>query len=326
MIKPAAGNLLLRDGDGLRSFHARDLHDRIARCCRDTGMRDPWVAGHIVAFIEDYLQYLQQNGDALPSTTELDRMVAQVLVDAGYPEVAAEFVQDSGLAPFLGGDTPRGPWDRARIEQVLRRNLPLHPPALQRLTELTADRLERLGIEAVADSLIVQVARHIAPSVAAAITGRPAPEEGSPWLLRPDRWKDELPPAAAPFVHCGALEIKPVSRLLPAPRLRLDLERLGRLVQTDPLTQLAFYPLLMKCCRAATLVTQRIQVRIAGVDATGLSLPAALEVRRLGALLQERFTALSKGGRVRTAAEIRDVVNRFALVGITPPSAVIFRS
>ncbi|NOY81152.1 MAG: hypothetical protein GXP31_09120 [Kiritimatiellaeota bacterium] len=324
MIKPAAGNLLLRDGDGLRTFHARDLRDRIARCCRDAGMRDPWVAGHIAAFIEDYLQYLQQNGDALPSTTGLDRMVAQVLVDAGYPEVAAGFVQNSGLTPFLDGDSPRGAWDRTRIEQVLRRNLPLHPLALQRLAELTAARLERLGIDAIADSLIVQVARHVAPS-SAGPPGPPPSEEDAPWLLRPDRWQDEFPTGTAPFVHCGALEIKPVSRLLPAPRLRLDLERLGKRVQTDPLTQLAFYPLLVDCCRAATLVARRIQTCIAEADTTGLSLPAALEVRRLEVLLQKRFTALSKVGRVRTAAEIRDLVGRFALKGITPSPAVVFR-
>lgn len=214
-------------------------------CCLAVGVQETWLADQMELALDDFFMARAERGggDAIPASTEIDALVARLLLAAGYRDVAAEYSRRRQLQASPVADT--APWDTARIRRLLGQSYALPEAVIARLAQQVVRKLDGLGFRQVSDRLILELAGHLAGSrtpPGPAIPG--LLESDSPWLLAAGFWKsaDGVAGPARRLCEAGILRPRPVSRLLPVPGVVLDLERLA--LEAGAVTEDDFWPRL----------------------------------------------------------------------------------
>ena len=299
MIDSTASHLIVREAGRPVPLDLHALHTEMRTCCATVGLHESWLAEQAVAALEDSL--LARPDDAPPlERTEIDRLITRLLLAAGYGDVAAEFCRRRKQAPFLLDASPTEPWDEVRLRNLFARRLPVASEILAALVRETCERLDRLGLTQVTDSLLIDLAVHLLREPGL-VTPLPP---NSPWLLLPEQVDALCRGTGAHLRRQEVLRLQPISRLLPTVRITLDLERLAATLGNPPLTELEFWPALLKAVRAARRSLEAVRRALPSPARASADIPARVLVVGFPALARSYLGPLS---RVATRTLARDI-------------------
>ncbi|MFA4944760.1 MAG: hypothetical protein WC789_08690 [Lentisphaeria bacterium] len=310
----------LTDAAGLAvPFEPTAVAQELAAACAATGVPADLIVPQLLLAAEDF--FLAQDeaewGGAPVGRAELDRMLAGALLNAGYGEVAAEYLRLRELPAELGaGGPPPRPWSAARVRELLAGRLPLPPPLLETLTGLVVECLAALGFARAGDPLILELAAQLLREQAEA---RPAAAEDSPWLIEPHYWIGTLGRDKARLCQAGVLQPQAVSRLLPVARLTLDLAELAASLGSRPLTELHFLPALRPATHAARRLLLEMRESIGEQVEVTPEMPVRLTVAGFGRLLERFWVPLGRADRRRLYCELRGLVREVVAAGLGCP-------
>jgi hypothetical protein len=319
MIKLYSECFLIPSTDGREiPYDFEALRTDLEGCFAAVGIHEPWVSDHIlVAVREQLLAGATAGREQVAEAKAVDRIVSKLLIDAGYPDAAAEFNQKRrGQSPAGTISTKQG-WDEQRVAAVISQHLPLSAAAAQELAAQVAEKLRHLQFPVVGDVLIREVAEHCLETAARRCRA-PAPASDG-WLMPPGYWQTFLPADQARLVHRQVLVVHPVSRLMPAIRLTLDL---AALAESQPhggvWTELQFLPLLRQTCGQVLTVLETLQTQADELQpANSSSAPAYLVATNLDQVLGYSFGQLRKAQARSLKREIINTI-RDAFTALAP--------
>ncbi len=315
MIQLHPRRILLRNSEGEReSVDLGDIEGALDRSLAVCGVRGSWLADHILVALRDYASVADGSDEKSGwDQRSLQRILARMLIDAGYADVAAVFSDECRLRDESVEVEPRDGWDQRRIEALLRRELKAIEHLTPKLGELVAEKLHGLGLSRVADSLIVELARHLL-SEWGECERRQESALSAPkgdWLLAPGFWQTFLPASTAALVEDEILDIRPLSELLPVVRLRLFLSRLVAGIEERPLTELRLQPLLAHTAEEIAGAIENLVRHLRNRKEGGTYVhPAHLTICGLDHVLSSEFPAESKKVRQMRRQEIIDAFTR----------------
>lgn len=302
MIELYTRHCLVLDGGRPTTLDLEQVGHEVAEACTVSGLREPWLAEQMLLALEDFFAARRAEGAPPPPRAEIDRLLVRLLGAAGYGDAAAEFARRRHLGPEAPLAVPAAaaaPWDSERVARCLATQFQLPADLLAGLIRRTLDKLTALALPAVGDGLIRELAAELLRTPQA-----PPPAAAGPWLLPPGFWQDACFGDARRACVTGLLLPHPVSRLLPACRVTLDLARLAAEVGTPPLTELAFWPGLERA--AALLPGVLTPMREAVAQAFPGATPAAATVRlaNFRGLVEDALAPLARRDVQRLTAEI----------------------
>lgn len=242
MIQLSEGSIMVLRGDGSSApFDSDELQSRIIKSCLSSGVKDAWIAEDISLSVEHALVSQAGDGSRTVEASELDRIVARILDETGYHEVAEDF--RSGAEARKDGDA-----GQAHVAGVLSLRLGLSGEDLESVSKLVAASLSSLGVrEGCSPELILELARHYRRSLAKGLS-MSLPGAGfkcgdGPWLVEGSRIAAGLSPEARLMISPPALSMHGVSRLFPSLRVDIRLSELAASMGLlKPLTELALMP------------------------------------------------------------------------------------
>ena len=277
------------------------------RAQREVGIHESWLTDHVLAALCQFdasIRLIDEDN----TDEQINRMIMSMLVDAGFPDVAARFAEIRSIELNIPEPANRRPWNSQRIRNVLVEHIGTSENTAARLADGIAERLRPLGFKRVGDALIIEIARHMLSDWSDRDTETVQPPRNRDgWLMPPGFWETFLPRTAAEFMEIGALVIRPVSRLLPVIRLDFHLVRFAEAQNLLPVAELSLHPALRQICPVLidTLRSVREQVgKTHGADIANH--PAHLTVFGLDTL----FANFAKSSAARNTAkeEVRKIL------------------
>ncbi len=242
MIQLASGHCLILQNNGRQSaFSFQELRKLLFECSRRCGINDEWTIENISLIIEEQLLLCSQQNKPL-AESEVDRMISSALTAAGFTDVAAEYQRRKNLKVPDLLCVNQMPWDHNRVLSVLEQALPLQKTEAVALTEKVTSAFRQLGFIKVTNEMIQQMAQHCLLQESAAEPAKR--KETVSWLFLPEYWQSKLKPEENHAVETKIITICPIARVLPTPRIKLDLARLAIERQIQPFLEMAFLPVL----------------------------------------------------------------------------------
>jgi hypothetical protein len=199
---------------------------------------------------------------------------------------------------------------------VIAEYLPLSNTATRELAAQVSKRLGQLQFDAVGDALIRELAEHCLETAARRCRAPATASDG--WLMPPGYWETFLPENLAQLVRQRVLVVHPVSRLMPAIRLTLDLAALADSQPEGGLwTELQFLPLLRRTCNQVLEVLETLQPQAEGLLPAGATpTPAYLAATNIDRVLGYSFGRLRKSQASALKQEIvRTIREGFSALG-----------
>lgn len=322
MIKLFSQRILVATDDG--QFEALDvdaLKKDLEESFHTVGVHEEWLAEQFVIVLEEQAAEAEHAGAAGGDQSqpagrrEIDLRLAKLLVDAGFPDVAAEFSKRRDVQWRTPPPATRAPWSPGRVSGVLKNHLPLSPHVWDELGEYVLRRLESLGLARVSDDLIRMIADHILEDLAN--LQRQAATDNSGWLMPPSYWNAYFHGAIAELIHDGVLTIHNISSLFPVIRVTFDLARLGHRRTDAPLTELAFLPYLQESAALVREALDELYRKTAAIDGSA-NRPAHLRINGLQSLVTKQFGELRKSRAEMLEQEIIGIVERHLMTGGRP--------
>lgn len=277
MIELYSSHHLITEQGRRVSLDIGGIREDVRACCLAVGLQEPWIAEQMEMALEDFFMARAERGEETAAGRgEIDELVANLLLAAGYRDVAAEYSRRRQVQVFSVADA--APWDAVRIRRLLAQSHALPEAAIDRLTHQVTEKLELLGLRQISDGLITELAGHLVGLQAPGgptIPGLLPPD--SPWLLAADFWKDAVSGPARRLCEAGILQPRPISRLLPVPSVVLDLSRLAEAKNGEPLTEIEFWSDLQLVAQAVHQILQIMDALLVRVQPdTGDAVPRVL--------------------------------------------------
>ncbi len=302
MIKLHPRRILLKDREGRgEPVELESVERNLDLALRDCAIQERWLVDHTLVALQDCAAAM--SGASTFDRDSLHLTVARMLVDAGYADVASRFAERSRIAEAVAGDASQAAWDSARVVALLEREFKSVRHLAPRLARKVSRRLESLGFSRVGDGLILELARHVLSEWSERERREERMANSGQWLMTPGFWQAALPPEVGALIEREALEIRPISELLPVVRLRLRLSRLFASGESRPLTDLRLFPVLAEACRVLAGGLESL-LRQSGRADGKTRHPAHLTVLGLDRLLAAEFAGEGAGRRDRRRREI----------------------
>ena len=239
--------------EGLDSGHAvnelKRLREDLEKCFHNAGIREDWLLDHLLSSVAEQVLNNGQNlsdGSNKKGDGSLEQTVTRLLVDAGYPDVAARFTHIRSVAASSFFSSQHDPWDEKRIYDLINKRLPLSDKACRNLVKRVAGQLRELDFKNASDNLINEMAEHNLDALAR--KERQKMHQVSDWLVTPGYWEAFFSNEVAHLTRAGVLSIHPVSQLFPVPRLTLRFRKLIDHCVEEPVTELSLLPAVKKVC------------------------------------------------------------------------------
>ncbi len=164
MIKLPREHLFFRDEatGTYETFSPDSFQNELEQSFQAVGIYEDWIPHEITQTVIDHLQVPAQgrNGKAL-TRVDIDALVKKVLIDAGYPDVAAQYCSRRGVAPEADRASEAEEWSAARIRHVLTSALAVDENGVEEVVRAVMEKLRNLGFSQVTDDLITGLGRHV---------------------------------------------------------------------------------------------------------------------------------------------------------------------
>lgn len=246
MLKDNAILVIGQDGRST-PFEPEDLQTRIIKCCLASGNKDVWIAQDISLSIEYALVSRAGDGPATVRVAELESLVAKILEETGYHDVAERF---RGSAPKE--DSLMAVSDAESLRDLISKRLSLSGPELDTVESSLLQALKALDLERCPPQLAIELARHYKDSLGSSAPSLKSPalkplgkKDGKSFLLEPCELLAGLPSEMASLAARGVVAPRPLSRLFPVLALDLRLVPFAELNGFEkPFTELSLAPKL----------------------------------------------------------------------------------
>ena len=323
MIRLEAGRIEVADREGQRYILDLDtLHEQIVEALDCEAVPDRWLADHGVMAVQEYYENLTPDERAAVTREKIDVLVAKMLVDAGYPDVAWRFAEQSDIHCSAVSASPQLAWDIERVHEVLRDGLNLAPSAAGELAERVYQRLQGLGFALVSDTLIQETGRHVLQN--AARRWRSESRQGD-WLMPAGYWQMFFPEKVATLVDRGILVIHPFDALFPLTWLTFDVAQLARERSRGAvLTELRFLPALREGCMAVAEAIDKLKEcreERTGAESAPTAVQIHVIVKGTDSVVKEGFRCDRKDDAARLQEEIHAIVDE--CIAVTHSRSVI---
>lgn len=318
MIELSSNHRLVREHGTPVSLDLEAVRSEIRACCAQVGLRDGWLADQITLALEDYFLAGQHEQTSCPTREEIDHLICRLLVATGYAEVAGEFGRRRSVTLVDAADLAALPCSEARVQELLAKRLPLPAETVVALGTRVLEKLGDLGFARVTDTLVLEIAGQLVREPAAGIIA----VESSPWLLPPGFWQGLLVGEPARLCRQEILQPLPVSRLLPAVRLVLELRHLAASAHTLPVTELQFWPRLHRATKAARRVLLLTREQVARSLPCYASTPSRIIVAGCAGLADAYMGPMTRAQARYLVREVRAVVQKDVGAGLEFPLLV----
>lgn len=290
------------------------LRDELDTCFSNAGIREEWVLDHLLIAVaeqvfEDKQQISQQSisDEKTAQSEELVQTVIKLLVDTGYPDVAARFSHLRGLTSEAFISHHHSSWDEDRLHKLISKRLPLSESACRDLVKRIAAQLRQIGFQSVSDNLINELAEHNIDALAKS-ERRKVTIEASDWLVTPGFWEAFFSSEIALLTRIGVLRIQPVSQLFPVPRLILKCEKLIEHRVEKPVTELSLIPALRDVSDKIAEAAEILINQTGGQDKSSNDVQAYLLIQDLEGAVKKHLQPRSKKSKQRLTSELTDVL------------------
>jgi hypothetical protein len=274
MIKLRDSSIMIVGQDG-RSipFEPEDLQTRIIKACLSSGSKDVWIAQDISLSVEFAIVSQAKDGDGSIRSAELDNLVARILEETGYPEVAGKFrlssPKDDGLV---------GCGDVGGLSELLSKRLLLSGDALDEVLKATSSVLGSLGSGRCSPQLVLELGRHFKETLKHDAIQLKSPESVLLRQPRPDAFLVESAKLAEslPKWLKTCVAPRPLSRLFPALAIDVRLSCFAEALGLErPITEMALLAKLDALAKAIDGLCSEAD-RLCGEQGRGDCLPLPL--------------------------------------------------
>ena len=229
ILIPEQALFVVGEGGQRESYDFAGLCTDLRKAFECNGVRDSWLVDQFTLTVEERLR-----GESPMTEHEIDGLLASVLTATGYGDVASTFTEIRGEKPLDALRAELYPWDTMRIQEVLRRQLPLSPCQQAALMERCADELVKLNFTAVSDTFIRELAIHLLHAEGTEKTEIPQ----SRTEVKQD-WAALCDGKTRNYLERHVLAAYPVAPLFPRPRIAFDLAEYCRDFADDWRSELA---------------------------------------------------------------------------------------
>jgi hypothetical protein len=184
-------------------------------------------------------------GDHVFTASEINSFVARMLEDAGYPEIAQDFIRQNKIQKI---DIKP---DLSLVSGIVSKHLAVKGEELESIARKVISSCDILKIDKGSPALIIELARYYRERNFELKTfgfNTPLIRSGSPWCVKTDEIIFSLSPDAKMLGSANILSVKNVSRLFPVVKIDLSLSEAVRFYSLDkPITELALIPCFRAC-------------------------------------------------------------------------------
>lgn len=311
-----AGNNQLEQAAGRAQLEElQRLRKQLETCFSNAGIREDWLLDHLLMAVAERV-FEDSSETSLSVATkerddtadELGKIVTKLLVDAGYPDVAARFSHLRGLTTEKLLSSRHHPWDETRLFDLISKRLPLTDQAARTLARRLTVQLQELGFRNISDNLVYELAEHNLDELAQK-ERRKVSQEAADWLVTPGFWEAFFPSEIARLTRTGILRIQPVSQLFPVPRVTLQCDNLVEEFIEKPVTELSLLPALREVCHNIAEVVD-ILISQTGSDRKENDVQAYLVVQGLQNTVRKTLQPSSKKSGRQPIAELTEVIRK----------------
>lgn len=322
MIELYSHNLLVLENGQRTSLSADDIRRDLLACSTAVGIREPWLADHLVLAVEEFV--LSRAEETPVWRHELDQLLIRLLVQAGYADVAAEYAKRRRVPPLAGGvgTTDLGMpelWTPVRVAAVLEKHFPLLGNDLATVCSRVTGKLGLLGFSGVTDRLILELG-----SLVLREQTEHLPHERiatDPWLISPADCGGILRGIEPDERRQAIYSLRPISRLLPAVSLTLHMNQLGSVFDGQA-TEMAIWPEVRKVSSQARLALSVLRDRACRAGGHEGHLPPRLTIDGVAGLVDNLCAPMSRAKARRIVREIVEAVRVDAVAGLGFPVLV----
>lgn len=270
------------------------------------GVTDMYVPSTIAEIVEDHLALPASCGGKERLTYErVDSIVREILINAGFSDVAAHFSSRRGLQPEQESGEGESEWNRKRISNLLAGKFSLEKDELDTLAVRVGAKLKLLNFSSASDALITELGAHLNRRRK---SRKAAPKTPKELLFCRDDILEEAPADLANLIAEKALSYRPVTRILPVVRVELSMLHAAAIAGPGPQTELNLFPALNKTCEKAAMLLKMIHEKIEAVSPHASGHPAHLYLTDLSTFFEKRFIPLKKPAEKRLIREILDLI------------------
>jgi hypothetical protein len=253
MIQLSSSAVIVVCEDGTRrSLEFDELQSRLYKSCLSCGINDSTLAEDITLSVEYVLKKIS-SGEHVFAISEINSFVVRMLEDAGYPEIARNFIRQNKIQKI--DISP----DLSLVSGIVCKHLAVGGDELESIVRKVLSSCETLKIDKSSPSLIIELARYYRErnfELKTSEFNMPQIKSGSPWCVRTDEIISSLSPDAKVLVSANMLSVKNVSRLFPAVKIDFSLFEAARFYSLDkPLTELALLPCFRVCAAGITEIS-----------------------------------------------------------------------
>jgi hypothetical protein len=245
MIQLSSLAIMVVCEDGTRrKFEFDELQSRLYKSCLSCGINDSTLAEDITLSVEYVLKKIS-SGEYVFTVSEINSFVVKMLEDAGYPEIAGDFIRQNKIQKI---DIKP---DFSLVSGIVHKHLAVDGEELESIARKVISSCDILKIDKGSPSLIIELARYYRERnfelKTSGFNTTPI-RSGSPWCVKTDEIVFSLSPDAKMLGSENILSVKNVSRLFPAVKIDLRLFEAARFYSLDkPLTELALLPCFRAC-------------------------------------------------------------------------------
>jgi hypothetical protein len=254
MIQLSSSAIMVVNEDGTRrSFEFDELQSRLYKSCLSCGINDSMLAEDITLSVEYVLKKISP-GVQVFAVSEINSFVVRMLEDAGYPEIAGNFIRQNKIQKI--DITP----DLSLVSGIVCKHLAVGGDELDLIVRKVLSSCEMLKIDKSSPSLIIELARYYREKNFEFKTSEfnmPLVKSGSPWCVKTEEIIYSLSLDTRALVSANILSIKNVSRLFTAVKIDLSLFEASRYYALEkPMTELALLPCFRACAAGITEISE----------------------------------------------------------------------
>lgn len=254
MIQLSSSAVIVVCEDGTRrSFEFDELQSRLYKSCLSCGINDSTLAEDITLSVEYVLKKISL-GEQVFAISEINSFVVKMLEDAGYPEIARDFIRQNKIQKI---DIKP---DISLVSGIVCKHLAVDGDELDTIVRKVLSSCEMLKIEKGSPSLIIELARYYRERDFEFKTSEfnmPLVKSGSPWCVKTEEIIYSSSLDTRKLTSANMLSVKNVSRLFPAVKIDLSLFEVARFYSLDkPLTELALLPCFRACAAGITEISE----------------------------------------------------------------------
>jgi hypothetical protein len=249
MIKLAENSIMLTGIEGTTSVFDPDyLQARIIQSFLTAGISESHLAEDISLAVEFSLRKSNRKEKNF-TLSEVNNIVARILMDTGFPEVAAIYLRNNASSQMTIDP------EFNTVKKLLQKHLGVNNTKIDGLCGKVISALGQLNIKDAAPGLFIELAKHYEMESFSDETIEPVAldtwEQDNHWLVTAKQLEQELAVSARNLINSKVIRLAGVSSMFPSIRIFFMINEFCRFHGFEgPLTEMVLIPYLFSAGKA----------------------------------------------------------------------------